>query len=239
MSAVWTIAKRELTGMYFSPIAYLVLGIFAFVTSLLFFAQYGPGQPATMRGEFTWLVWLLVFLSPAISMRSISEELKSGTIEMLMTAPISDTQVVLGKWLGAVGFFLTLLIPVLLQVALLELTAEPDYGPIFTGLLGLILVGALYLAIGVFVSTLTDSQLIAFITTALITGFLTIGLYMISAADFTPLAVKDVLYYINVNQQFEAFAKGLIDVRNFVFFLSGSALFLFFGIKLLESRRWR
>ncbi len=239
MNQTLTIAKREVTALFYSPIAYLVLAVFALVASLLFLGGFYPGAPATMREPFNAFVFLMVFLVPAISMRGLSEEFNSGSIEMLMTAPISDTQVILGKWLGAVCFFCTLLAPMLVHLLVLEVNGSPEYGPIFTGLVGLLLVGGLYLAIGTFVSTMTDSQLIAFLVTVLMTGFLTIGMGLLGQIQTLPTWLKDAMFYINVNQQFAGFAKGLIDVRNLVFFLSGIALFLFVAVKVLESRRWR
>ena len=234
-----TIARRELSSLFFSPVAYVALIVFSFVATLLFFSRFAPGEPATMRAELNWIVWLLVFIAPALSMRLLSEELRSGTLEMLMTAPVKDAQVVVGKWVGAMVFFLTLLIPLGLHYLVLELCAEPDYGPIFTGLLGFVLVGGLYLSIGIFVSAMTGNQFITFLITVLITGFLTIGLYMLAGAQWVPGPLRQAMYYINVNQQFEDFAKGLIDTSNFVFFFSGILLFLFFAVKLLESKRWR
>jgi ABC-2 type transport system permease protein len=239
MNTTLAIAKRELTSLFVSPTAYLVIGIFAFVTSAFFMAFFAPGQPAEMRRVYEVVVWLLVFLAPAVSMRTVSEELATGTIELLMTAPVSDTQIVLGKWLGAMGFFLAMLSPLLAHVVVLAFTASPDYGPIFTGLLGLVLIGGLYLAIGVFVSTLTDSQLVAFLLTTLITGLLAIGVYFFAFIDGLPGWARDTLGHLNITEHFAAFAKGLIDASNLVYFLSGTALFLFLGVKLLESRRWR
>lgn len=239
MNQTLIIAKRELSALFYSPVAYLVLGVFAFVSSLLFVAIFAPGYPSSMRMDFGWIVWLLAFVVPAISMRLVSEEMASGTIELLMTAPVDDAQLIIGKWLGALIFFLTLLIPLVIQVIVLELNGSPDYGPVFTGFVGIILVGGLYLAIGTFCSTISNSQLIAFIITVFITGFLTIGMYMIGGSNWLPVSVKPAVFYLNVDQQFSDFAKGLIDIRNFVYFLSGIALFLFFAVKLLESRRWR
>ena len=239
MNQTLTIAKRELTSLFFSPVAYLVLGVFSFVATGFFVKFFGPGAPAEMRYEFQWMVWLLVLLVPAISMRLISEEIRAGTIEMLMSSPITDTHIILGKWLGATGFFLVLLLPLVVHVAVLEMTAEPDYGPIFTGMLGLILVGGLYMAIGLTLSALTDSQLIAFLLTVLVAGFFSIGMYLLGSAAWLPPAAKQAMFYVNIHQQFEDFAKGLIDTSNFVFFISGIALFLFIAVQVLQSRRWR
>src|SRR5687767_12940273 len=108
MKQTLTIARRELSSLFFSPVAYLVLGLFAFGASIIFIWNFGPSQPATLRPTFEALFWLMIFLVPAISMRTLADEFRSGTIETLMTAPISDAQVVIGKWLGAMGFFLAL-----------------------------------------------------------------------------------------------------------------------------------
>lgn len=239
MNQTLTIAKRELTSLFFSPIAYIVLGLFALVSTLLFLMYFGPNEPATIRNHSQWIVWLMVFLVPAISMRLISEEYRSGTIEPLMTAPLSDTQVIAGKWLGAMGFLLVLLSPVVAHILLLEFNGDPDYGPICTCLLGLVAVGGLYLAIGTFASAATQNQIIAFLLTVFITGFLTIGLYSISQRPFMSGPVQQALFYLNVDRQFDDFAKGLIDTSNFVYFISGIGVFLFLAVMLLQSRRWR
>ncbi len=234
-----TIAKRELTCLFFSPIGYLVLGLFGLGVSWLFFRSFGPGQPATMRPTFNMMIWLLILLVPAISMRSVSEELASGTIEPLMTAPISDLQVIMGKWLGAMGFFLVLLAPVGILTVVLEMTANPDWGPILTGLLGLILVGGLYLAIGIFASATTENQIIAFILTIFVVCLITVATYFLATESAIPLWLRQAMHYINVNARYENFSKGLIEVSTLVYFLSGITLFLFMAVKLLESKRWR
>lgn len=235
----FTIAKRELQSLFFSPIAYVVLGGFAIGSSVFFLQGFQPGRPATMRGTLDMVVWLLVFLAPAISMRLISEELRSGTYERLMTSPVNDIQVVLGKWLGALGFFCILLSPLLVHILVLEWFAEPELGPILTGLLGLVLVGALYLAIGVFASAWTQNQIIAFLLTVFIIAVPTFAAFFLAEQSVLDPGTRHLVVYISVNAQYQDFAKGLIDIRNFVYFLSGTALFLFLAVKLVESRRWR
>lgn len=235
----FTIAKRELQSLFYSPIAYVVLGGFAIGSSVFFIQGFQPGRPATMRGTLDMVVWLLIFLAPAISMRLVSEELRSGTYERLMTSPVNDMQVVLGKWLGALVFFCILLTPLLVQIAVLEVVAEPELGPIITGLLGLILVGALYLAIGVFASAWTQNQIIAFLLTVFIIAVPTFAAFFLAEEAALKPGLRHLVLYISVNAQYQDFAKGLIDIRNFVYFLSGTALFLFLAVKLVESRRWR
>lgn len=239
MNATLAIAKRELTSLFFSPIAYVVLALFGFVATLIFMMVFHPGQPAELRQSFTWIVWLMVFLVPAISMRLVSEELRSGTIETLMTAPLNDTQVILGKWLGAMGFLCVLLSPLLIHLIVLTSFANPDFGPIITGFLGLLLVGGFYLAIGTFASTATQNQIIAFLVTVFITATLTVVLYNLAGASWMTPALSKALFYLNVDQQYAEFAKGVIDTKCIVYFVSGIALFLFLAIKVLESKRWR
>lgn len=234
-----TIAKRELQSLFYSPIAYVVLGGFAIGSSVFFLQGFQSGLPATMRGTLDMVVWLLVFLVPAISMRLVSEELRSGTYERLMTSPVNDMQVVLGKWLGALAFFCVLLSPLLVHVLVLEIVAQPELGPVITGLVGLILVGGLYLAIGVFASAWTSNQIIAFLLTVFIIAVPTFAAFFLSEQATLDPGLRHLIAYLSVNEQYQDFAKGLIDIRNFVYFLSGTALFLFLAVKLVESRRWR
>ncbi len=172
-------------------------------------------------------------------MRLISDEVRTGTLERLMTSPVSDAAVVVGKWLAAVAFLVVLLAPLLVQAAVLEWFADPDPGPIATGFVGLVLVGGLYLAIGVAASAATENQVIAFLLTVFVICMFTFLLFFLPEQGFVPPAARSAMYYANVNTQFADFNRGLIDVRNFVYFVSMTGLFLFVAVKLLESRRWR
>ncbi|MEQ9460187.1 MAG: ABC transporter permease [Phycisphaeraceae bacterium] len=240
MTATWTIAKRETLSLFYAPVAYLVLGLFATIASMIFLGVFDSGAPASLRYQFTGIVWLLAFTLPAISMRLLSEEIRTGTLELIMTAPVSDLQLVMGKWLGAMGFYLAMLSPVLIHIAMLEVHGRPDYGPIITGFVGMILVGGLYLAIGAFASAMSDSQIVAYMVTALFTGMLTIGMAILpGAVSWFPGWAREACYYLSVDRQYEDFAKGLIDTSNFVYFASLTGLFLFLAVKLIESRRWR
>lgn len=239
MRQVVTIAKRELASQFFSPIAYVVLGLFALGTSMIFLATFRPGEPATLRNTLQGVVWTLVFLVPAISMRLISDEFRSGSIEPLMTAPVTDTQVIVGKWLGALGFFASLLVPLVVLVVVLEVFADPDYGPIMTEFVGLMLIGGLYLAIGIFSSAATQNQIIAFLLTVFIISLFTVALFFLPQTSFISPGTRQAMFYLNVHMQFEDFNKGVTDTSNLVYFVSGTALFLFMAVKLLESKRWR
>lgn len=240
MNQTLAIAKRELTSLFFSPIAYVVMALFALGVTMLFLLGFQPGAQATLRTSLQGVIWLMIFLVPAISMRLISEEFRSGTIETLMTCPVSDTHVILGKWLGAVGFFFVLLVaPMIVLIVVLECNGRPEYGPIVTGLVGLILAGSLYLAIGTFASAITQNQIIAFMLTISIICLLTLLLFFLPNASFVGPDLRRALLYLNVNHQFEDFAKGLVDLTNFIYFISGIALFLFMAVIVLQSRRWR
>src|SRR5262245_23354624 len=160
MSRAIVIARRELSSYFYSPIAYVAMTLFLFVSGCFFFRDFQPGQPAVMRTIFDWMVWLLVFVTPILCMGLLAQEWASGTIETLMTAPVDETDVVIGKFLGSLAFFVVLLVPTLLYVAMLAIYGRPDIGPILSGYIGIVLVGALFIAIGLFCSALTRSQVI-------------------------------------------------------------------------------
>ena len=239
MNQTLTIAQREWLSLFYSPIAYVVSGLFGLGTAMILLLYFGPGQPAHLRETFEGLIWLMIFLVPAISMRLFSEEWRQGTIELLMTSPIRETHIVIGKWLGAMGFLAVLLIPIMILTAILYATAHPDPGPLVTGLLGLLLVGGLYLAIGTFASACTQNQIIAFLLTTFVVCVLTIVLFFLPQAAFVPDQYRGFLYYLNVNKQFDNFNKGLIDYTNIIYFLSLIAFFLFLAVQTIQSKRWR
>lgn len=234
-----TIARREMTSMFYSPVGYVVFGLFGLGASIFFLLSFVPGEAASLDVVFGVVVSLLVLLAPAISMRSVSEELHQGTLELLMTAPVSDPQVILGKWLGTMGFYCLLLSPLLVFIALLEIFGDPDYGPLLSGVAGLLLVGGFYLAIGVFASTLTRSQIVSFIATVFIILIFTLGMSILRGLPWIPESIKSVAIYLSVFEQFRGFGTGLLELSNIVYFVTGTALFLFIAIQTLESRRWR
>ncbi len=234
-----TIARRELSSFFFSPIAYLVITAFVLLTGLFFMlAVFRPEQPVSMQSLFNIVVFVLVAILPAISMRLLSEELRSGTIESLLTSPLTDGQIIVGKWLGALGFFLIALLPTMVYLVLLEIWSDPDYGPILSGYVGLLFVGGFYLAIGLFVSSLTHNQIIAWVMTFFIILALTVATAAWAIPRFLPDGWAQAVMFVNVNAQYEDFAKGLIDISNLVYFASGIALFLVLAIVALQSRKW-
>lgn len=231
------IAQRELSSFFYSPIAYVVMALFMVLAGMLFRPGFASGEPAEMRILFGATVWVLIGLAPAITMRLFAEEQRSGTIETLMTSPVTDAQVVIGKWLGALGFYALLLSPTLVCVVLLEIWGRPDYGPIVTGYIGLLLLGGLYLAIGTCASVLTRNQIIAFVITLVIILVLTVVTHFLQF--LLPPSWGKAMLFLNVNHQYEAFAKGLIDFACVTYFVSGILLFLVIAAVGLHSRRWR
>lgn len=240
MNQTFTIARRELISMFCGPIAYVVLAVFALGTSLVFFYTFGPGQEAEIRGLLGFVGrFLLPFIVPAVTMRLVSEEIQNNSIELLMTSPVTDAQVIMGKFLGALAFLAVTFTPLLFFVALLEAFGDPERGPIFTGILGLFLISGFYLAIGTFCSTLTQVQIVSFIVTLAIILTFTMFVDSISSQAWGTPEFKKVMFYLSANRQFDDFGMGRIDLTNILYFASGIGLFLFLATVMLQSRRWR
>jgi ABC-2 type transport system permease protein len=235
-----TIARRELFSYFVSPIAYVAMFLFLIACGLAFAQDFSPGQPAMMRHLFEWMLWFLAFVVPILCMGSISQEWASGTIETLMTAPVTDAEVVVGKYIGSLGFVLVLLVPTLVYVVLLGIYATPrlDLGPVINGYVGMALAASLFVAVSLFCSSLTKSQVVAAVSAFAILAVLTILPWLVSAwtvlPDFLRLLVNQAVY-----ARYADFSKGVFDTGHVVFFLVGTAAFLFFTTKVLESRRWK
>ena len=238
MSRATVIARRELSSYFYSPIAYVAMFLFLVVAGYAFRQDFQPGQPATMRAIFAQMVWLFVAILPVLCMGLLAQEWATGTIESLMTAPVGEADVVLGKFFGSFLLFLLLLVPTLFYVLLLIIFGNPDYGPIFSGYLGIILVGALFIAIGLFCSSLTRSQIVAAVTTMAILTVITILPWWISG-EATLRPFMRTLADQTVFRRYTDFSKGIIDIGNLVFFLATTGVFLFLTTKVLESRRWK
>jgi ABC-2 type transport system permease protein len=238
MNRATAIARREFLSYFRSPIAYVALTLFLLISGLMFRGDFVPGQPAAMRTILNWMVWLLVFIIPVLSMGLLSQEWATGTIESLMTAPVNEPEVVLGKFFGNLMLLLVMLVPTLLYVVLLTIYARPDYGPIFSGYLGMLLVGGLFISIGLFCSSLTRSQVIAAISAVTILFLITIVPYWAGLEPGLRPALRTIVDQ-TVYRRYSDFSKGVIDLGNIVFFIATTSVFLFMTIKVLESRRWK
>lgn len=240
MKRATVIARRELASYFCSPIAYVAMALFLLATGIFFRNDFQPGQVAAMRSLFEWMVWLMVFVIPVLCMGLLAQEWSSGTIETLLTAPVDETDVVVGKFLGSLGFFLILLTPTLIYVLMLAVYASPalDLGPVLSGYLGIVLVATLFTSVGLFCSSLTRSQVVAAVAAAAILALITIAPKLASEQAMLPRFWRDLSDQL-VFRRYSDFSRGVLDSAHFVFFLATTAMFLFFSMKVLESRRWK
>jgi ABC-2 type transport system permease protein len=254
MLATLSLLRRELSAYFLSPIAYVVLAVFLAVTGHLFYltlvqlTAHGPQGIAyplqlVLTDNWFWLVFL--FIPPLLTMRLLAEERSSGTLEMLLTAPVRDWQVVLSKYLACLLFYLFLWLPTLTYVPILldldwkHWQAGVDPGPLLSSYLGIALAGAMFLALGLFISSLVRSQLVAaLIALACSLPFLVAGFWR-PEMDTGSLGYR-LLFFLTVPLHFERnFTRGVVDSRQLVLYLSVTLFCLFLTVRSLESRRWR
>ena len=254
MRNVWILCWKELRSYFVSPIAYLLLAMFAIVFGFFFWNAVGyfvnAGMEAQMRGAMFPLnvneqvirpllsnVSVIgLFLIPMISMRLFAEEKRSGTIELLATSPIRDLEVILGKWLAALILYSGMLLLTAVNFAWLFRYGNPDWKPLLVAYLGLLLQAGALLAIGTFISTLTRNQIIA--------GGATFGICLLLwvlewVSGYESATYARVLAYLSVLTHFESFAKGLLSVKDAVYYVSAILLGLFLSARSMESLRWR
>jgi ABC-2 type transport system permease protein len=235
---IWVLAKRELSAFFFSPIAYVVAAVFLAVSGIFFAGEiFVPGREAQMRDLFDRQAFILVFILPMLTMRILAEEFRNGTIESLMTAPVRDFEVILGKFLGTWLFFGAMLLPTLIYAAMILGYGHADFGPIFTGYLGLLLLGGLYIAVGTLTSSFTSNQVVSAVLAFLIISIFTFLLWGLTYR--VTGAWQTILRTLNVYEKFGDFSRGLLDLKHIIFFVSLTIGTLFIAVKVLESRRWR
>ena len=231
----FTIAWME-SKIYFStPGAYVVSAMFLVLTGIFFVSDISaPFAEASVRGILNWASFFLAFLAPLLTMRLLSEEQKLGTLELLLTSPVRDWEVVLGKYLASYLILVATLALTLYYVLLLYIFGEPDTGPVLSGYLGLLLHAGAALAVGLLGSSLSGNQVVAAV----------VGIAILLLLDFVDRALVggtagDVLNGFSLNLHIADFTRGVIDTENVVYFLSLAAVFLFLTIRSLETRRWR
>ncbi len=232
------IARREIEAYFVSPIAYVVTAAFLVLMSI-FFAWYisdPRGIVATMQYMFGPMTTLFLFTVPMLTMRLLAEEQRSGTIELLLTSPIRDWEVVLGKYLASIGLIVVILCLTLYYPIVMSLFGNPDIGPILSGYLGLFLLAAALASLGLLASSLTQNQIVAVII-GLSSGLL---FWMSeSVADLVGTPFAGIFSAISLRAYFPDFAMGIIDTRNVMFYLTFVAVSLFLTVRSVESRRWR
>ncbi len=238
MNRIWAIFKREFLSYFRSPIAYIFIGAFLAVSSWFFFTPFFLSRYASMRPYFDLLPWIFLFFVPMITMRLWAEEKKMGTIEVLMTLPVRDHEVVLGKFLASlavlgIALLLTLHIPIIVSML-----GDPDWGVIASSYLGALLMGAAYLAIGIFVSSLTRNQIVAVIVglvACFILFFIGNGYVLVSMPRF----LTPVLEYLGLGNHFNSIARGVLDSRDIIYYLSVIGFFLFLNVRVIEANKAR
>jgi ABC-2 type transport system permease protein len=239
MSRVRAVAARELRAYFDSPIAYVFLGVFAGAALFTFFntqAFFSRGV-ADVRGLFGPLPFLMLLLVPALTMRLWAEERKQGTLEVLLTLPVRDHELVAGKFLASLGLLglalgLTLMIPI--TVAIL---GRLDWGPVVGGYVGALLLGAAYLAVGQFLSASTENQILAFMLALVVC----LGLYGVGTEAFSGLftdRTASALRAIGTGSRFQSIARGVIDLRDLVYYVSLTLFFLAASVMMVRARRW-
>ncbi len=233
MRKVIALTWREISSYFLSPVAYIVLTVFLLFSGFFFYVTM---IEASMRGIMSIISFIALLTVPMITMRLLAEETRSGTVEMLLTAPVTDFQVILSKFLGAMAFYCSMLLPTGIYVIILAKLGDLDPGPVFTGYLGLLLLGGVFMSAGIFTSTLTSNQIVAAIT-ALI-GLLMLWILGAIPGD-TPGVPADFLRYVGIIGHLASFAKGVIDTRDVVYYVTVTGFFLFISIRVLESRKWR
>ena len=236
MNTIWPIFKREFRAYFRSPIAYIFISSFLIISGWFFYQTFFVLDYASMRNYFDILPWLFLIFVPMVTMRMWAEERKVGTMEVLMTLPVRDHEAVLGKYLAGVAFLavtLALTLPIPLTIILL---GDPDMGVILAGYVGGLLMGAAYLAIGIFVSSLTQSQIVAAIigwVLCFILFFIGNDLVLFSA----PRSLVGLFEYLGLGNHFESIGRGVLDLRDLIYYLSVIVFFLFLNVRSIEARR--
>ncbi len=233
----FNIAWKE-TKLYFgTPAAYIVGAMFLGLTGVFFVADVtAPFAEAGVRGIVEWASFFIIFLAPLLTMRLLAEEQKLGTLELLLTSPVRDWEVVLGKYIASFLILAAIVAVTLYYVVLMYSFGDPDTGPVLSGYLGLLLYGAAALAIGLLGSSLSSNQIVAAVVGIAILLMLS---FVNLIADIVTGIASEVFNGMSMNEHIVDFSRGVIDTSSVVFFLSLTAIFLFLTIRSLETRRWR
>lgn len=255
MNNILAIAHKEVKGYFASPIAYIVIGFSAilfgwfFINLLYYFdrmsmqAGMGFGGPQSVNVNemliqplFLNVSVILLFTLPLITMRTYAEEKRTGTIELLLTAPLTDFQIVMGKFLGGLVLYAAMLAVTLVHVGLLFAFGNPEWRPVATGYLGLLLMGGCFLSLGLFVSSLTRNQIVA--------GMVTFAVFLLFwvvnwISTFMGPTMQSVLNYLSITEHLNDFARGVLDTKHFVYYTTFIAFSLFLTVRSVDSERWR
>jgi ABC-2 type transport system permease protein len=236
MRATLAIAERELRAYFASPVGYVVIAGFLVLASYMFYVPLALAGQSSMRGWTYNIVIILIILVPALTMRLIAEERRTGTIEVLSTSPVTDAQVVVGKFLGCLGFYAVMLGSTLVFPIILRSVGTPEMGPIITGYLGLFLFGASFVAIGLLTSALSKSQVVGFVSGFVVLLLLFLIEWMAQGGSGW---LSTTIRYIGIQQHLDNFAKGVIAAKDVIYYLSVVVLCLLLSIRALQAWKWR
>jgi ABC-2 type transport system permease protein len=248
------IVDKELRSYFASPIAYILIGFFSLLFGWFFYVylmafnqqsqqmmQFGQGGGANInqmmiRGLFQNTAVIILFTMPMITMRTYSEEKRSGTIELLLTSPVTDLEIILGKFLGALALYAAMLLVTMLYIAMLFKISNPEWRPIAAGYLGLLLMGSCFISTGLFISSLTKNQIVA--------GFLTFVTFLMFwvvswIGESSGPTTAAVVSYVSIIEHLEDFARGIIDTKNIIYYLGFITFGLFLTAKSVDRERWR
>ena len=236
MHQVLVLARKEFRSYFDSPIAYVVITLFLLIAGYQFSTALFINNSPDLRTLFSIVRFILLFFIPALSMRLISEERRLGTIELLMTLPLKEWQLVLGKYLAAYLLMIITLLLTMIHYITIAALGEPDFGAAMSGYIGLMLVVGVYLAIGIFTSSLSQNQIVAFIASFVI-------IFVLFLLDkiifFFPGFLANLLEFLSIDYHFNNIARGVLDSRDLIYYLSLIGLFLFLTVQALESRKWK
>jgi len=237
MNNIAAIFKKEFRSYFNSPIAYIFITFFLALSAWFFFRGFFIISQANMRGFFSFMPWLFLFFIPAVTMKLWAEERKLGTVEILMTLPIKDYEVILGKYLASFALLgVTILLSLSLPIAVASL-GDPDGGPIFAGYIGLLLMGAAYLSIGLFASTLTENQIIGFIVgIGLCFVLLIIGEDIMLFNIGSPWLAA-LFSYLGLGTHFSSILRGVIDSRDLIYYFSVIGFFLYLSVLRVQMQK--
>ncbi len=246
MRALAAIIRRELIATYSSPLAWIVMAAFLLLQGALFaliigyLSQPGQSSMSILEAFFggTIFFWFFLVVAPLITMRLIAEERRSGTIEGLLTAPVTEAQVILGKFAASLTFYLSLWLPTVIYVLMVKSRASVDWGAVASSYLGVVLFGAIFISLGLLASTLTRNQIIAAVI-AFAGLILLFGLPLLRGLTVSSSLLVTIIDHADLWQQMADFSKGIVDTRHLVYGLSLTALFLFLSTKSLEFGKWR
>ena len=235
MSKVIPIFRRELFAYFYSPMAYIVISVFLIFTGWFFTSQLFLANDSSLRTVFSTIPFIFIFFAPAITMRLLTDERRSGTIELLVTMPLSDIDIVLGKYFASLGLLVVALVFTLPYAITIVVLGKPDAGMLVTGYVGLVLMGASYLAVGVFASTVSKNQVVSFI----IAFMIIFALFLLDKfLAVMPSYLVPLLQYLSIDYHYNNIGRGVIDSRDVVYYLSLIVFMLALAKLSIESRKW-